>query len=354
GITTYYDAFGLPTTSALNMDGDVRYVSWHHDDSGNRIRLTFAYPENVAFGFAYDALGRMTAVHEQASAGHLDDYIVRYWYKPEGPRHAAVRGAGSVGFTTTHYYDPLGRLDSMHSTVPAAAASLSLAFAYNPAGQITQRSVSNDAYAWTGAYNVSRSYAVNGLNQYTSAGPASFTYDSNGNLTSDGTTSYTYDVENRLVGSSNGAALVYDPLGRLFQVSGPATGTTRFLYDGDRMIAEYDGSGTLLRRYVHGPGADEPVAVYEGAALGLANRRYTMPDERGSVAALINADGTPSVTNTYDAWGIPTTSALNMDGDARYVSRHHDDSGNRVRLTFAWPEATGRRPRPERDTPAES
>jgi hypothetical protein len=33
--------------------------------------------------------------------------------------------------------------------------------------------------AWTGAYNVSRPYAVNGLNQYTGAGPATFACDSN-------------------------------------------------------------------------------------------------------------------------------------------------------------------------------
>jgi hypothetical protein len=48
--------------------------------------------------------------------------------------------------------------------------------------------------------SVNRPYARNGLNQYTSAGGAAFTYDANGNLTSDGTTGYGYDIENRLVG----------------------------------------------------------------------------------------------------------------------------------------------------------
>ena len=82
---------------------------------------------------------------------------------------------------------------------------------------------------------------------------------------------------------------------------------TRFLYDGDALVAEYNGAGALTRRYVHGPGTDEPVAVYEGAALGLAGRRYMLPDERGSIAALVNADGTPFAVNRYDAWGIPGT-----------------------------------------------
>jgi RHS repeat-associated protein len=37
---------------------------------------------------------------------------------------------------------------------------------------------------------LNRAYAVNGLNQYTSAGPASFSYDANGNLAGDGSSSY--------------------------------------------------------------------------------------------------------------------------------------------------------------------
>ncbi len=68
---------------------------------------------------------------------------------------------------------------------------------------------------------------MNGQNQYTAAGPASFAYDANGNLTSDGSSTFVYDVENRLVSASGAktAALVYDPLGRLFQTSGGAAGS---------------------------------------------------------------------------------------------------------------------------------
>ena len=58
---------------------------------------------------------------------------------------------------------------------------------------------SNDGYAWTDAYNVNRGYTANGLNQYTLAGPASFTYDAGGNLTGDGTNNYVYDMENRTI-----------------------------------------------------------------------------------------------------------------------------------------------------------
>jgi hypothetical protein len=78
------------------------------------------------------------------------------------------------------------------------------------------------------------------LNQYTAAGPATFTYDANGNLTSDGSTSFVYDIENRLVSASGAktAALVYDPMGRLFETSGAlGVNLTRYLYDGDELVA---------------------------------------------------------------------------------------------------------------------
>jgi len=156
---------------------------------------------------------------------------------------------------------------------------------------------------------VSRSYAVNGLNQYTSAGPATFAYDANGNLTSDGSSSFVYDAENRLVSASGArnATLVYDPLGRLFQTSGGTAGVTQFLYDGDALIGEYGPSGAMDRRYVHGTaeGVDDPLIWYDHVTgrvrLGL------IADHQGSVIAAINLIGTPIAINAYDAWGIPNS-----------------------------------------------
>ncbi|MGA9582260.1 MAG: RHS repeat-associated core domain-containing protein [Allosphingosinicella sp.] len=306
GITTLYDGFGRVTSSTLDMEGTSRTLSWLYDRDGKRIRITHA--DGAAFGYGYDPLGRTILVHDHAALGHVDDYVVRYSYHPTGARFVALRGLGPGGFSTVYYYDPAGRPHSINDDLSGTAGDVSLTFAYNPASQIVGRTVTNDAYAAPPAYDVSRAYAANGLNQYTSAGPAAFAYDANGNLTSDGSTSFVYDVENRLVSASGEkiATLYYDPLGRLFQTSGGTAGVTRFLYDGDALVAEYAGAtGALLRRYVHGPGTDEPVAVYEGAALGLAGRRYMLPDERGSIAALVNAGGTPSVINRYDPWGIP-------------------------------------------------
>jgi RHS repeat-associated protein len=169
---------------------------------------------------------------------------------------------------------------------------------------------SNEAYVFSGDVNLSRNYAVNGLNQYTTAGPATFAYDGSGNLTTDGSVTLAYDNENRLRAASGAktASLLYDPMGRLWQTSGGSAGTTRFLYDGDALVAEYNGSNQLLRRYVHGPGVDEPLIWYEGA--GLADRRTLHADHQGSIVAVGNSTGASLAINSYDAWGIPGANNL--------------------------------------------
>ncbi|HZC38039.1 MAG TPA: hypothetical protein VE221_05115 [Sphingomicrobium sp.] len=155
-------------------------------------------------------------------------------------------------------------------------------FGLSPASQIGSETRDNDAYAWP-VSAASKAYAVNGLNQYTAVAGTAQTYDANGSLTGDGTNAYIYDGENRLVSATAAgvtATLTYDPLGRLFQVVKGAA-NTRFLTDGDAMVAEYDGSGALTNRYVHGSNAaaDDPLLWYVGT--GLTTKRYLHADHLG-------------------------------------------------------------------------
>jgi len=89
----------------------------------------------------------------------------------------------------------------------------------------------------------------------------------------------------RIRRGARNAALSYDPLGRLWQVSG----TTRFMYDGDALVAEYDQWGNMLKRYVDGAGADTPQVWVEGAGITAASRHYLFTSHQGSVTAI--ADG---------------------------------------------------------------
>lgn len=296
GVTNSYDGFGRLTTSTLTMDGTWA-TNYTYDANGNRIRVT--YPDGNYVTYAYDGLDRPLEIRRSGSA-----VLASYAYDAAG-RRTAFNG----GFTTSYGYDAAGRLGTLTNNLPAPDGNNQWTFAYNPASQITQLTRSNNAFAWTGAYNTNRPYTTNGLNQYTAAGSASFTYDANGNLTGDGATSFAYDVENRLVAASGGrtAGLRYDPLGRLYEVSSGAN-TTRFVYDGDALIGEYDTAGTLLRRYVHGADlkSDDPIVWYEGSGFTAANERFLRSDWQGSIVAVADSPATTLIAvNAYDEYGIP-------------------------------------------------
>lgn len=301
GITNLYDGFGGLTRSTSTMGGVSRALNYTYDSDGNRKTLT--HPDGAYAFFEYDGLDRMTAYRE--NGGTL---LASISYDSAGRR----QGQGLPGATSSFGYDGASRAIAIGHNLGGVAIvhDQDLNFTYNPASQIVTRESTNDLYAWTAGYNVSRGYETNGLNQYkrtlTGGTPSAvFAYDANGNLTSDGTTAFTYDAENRLLTASGGksATLVYDPLGRLFQVSSPTTGTTQFLYDGNDLISEFTPAGAVLRRYVHGPATDDPLLWYEGAAD--ADRRSVFADQQGSIVAVANAAGNAIATNSYDPWGIP-------------------------------------------------
>jgi RHS repeat-associated protein len=303
GVTNTYDGFGRLVSSTLNQAGLARTIGHSYDARGNRTRLTVS--DGYDARFDYDELDRLTAIRN--GAGNV---VASQSYDPMGNR----TGYTSAGTASSYGYDGVGRPISAAHDIGGGVHDGSWSYGYNPASQITTLTRSNDSYAWTGHVSVDRAYAVNGLNQYTSAGSAAFGYDANGNLTSDGSTTFTYDVENRLVAASGGrtANLVYDPLGRLFQVSGGAAGTVRFLYDGDALIWEYDQYGNGLRAYTHGSGADEPLIWWEGSV------RRLVADHQGSIIAVTDGWGHALHVNSYDEYGIP---AVGNGGRFQYTGQ---------------------------------
>ena len=99
------------------------------------------------------------------------------------------------------------------------------------------------------------------MNQLANVGGAAITYNGMGNIASDGTDSFIYTYENELAIINNAAHVVaYDASGRLAQIAS-TTANTNFSSLGDGMISEErDGyaDNIILRRYVYGPGVDEP------------------------------------------------------------------------------------------------
>lgn len=312
GITNAYDALGQLTSTTITMDGVSRALSYLYDVAGNRTRLT--YPDSN-----YVLLTRRNSGGFNTARMNGTGYLFYKSYTASNQLYRIQRrdtSTDSWGLFSTHSYDAISRLASLATDLAGTAYDTTTSFSYNPANQIVSAAQTNDSYAWTGAVNGTRAYTADGLNRYSAVAGKTFGYDANGNLISDGTDSYVYDVENRLVTRSGGgsATLRYDPLGRLYEVVSGSS-TTRFLHDGDDLVAEYDGSGTLLRRYVHGPGAgDDPLVWFEGSGVADSARRYLYADERGSIIAVSNGTGANLAINSYDDHGKPAATNLGRFG----------------------------------------
>jgi RHS repeat-associated protein len=302
-ITYAYDQLSQVTSEA-QPQGTVQY-QW--DAAGRRTRITWPGSSSLYAQYDYNLANEVTAIRENGAtsgAGVLATYV----YDNLGRRTSVTRGNGVV---TAYDFDTASRLTELDHDLASTASDLTLSFEHDAAGGIVERLSDNASYNWTPLSPSTTNYSANNLNQYTIASGITQSYDARGNLN---TGNQTYDVYNRLTGVTSGPSLAYDPVGRLYQTVGAST--TRFLYSGAQIVAEYNGADALQRRFVPGPGIDEPIVWYEGTSL--ADRRWLIADERGSVIAITNGSGAASTINTYDEYGLRGSS---NDGRFQYTGQ---------------------------------
>ncbi|ENW93031.1 RHS repeat-associated core domain-containing protein [Acinetobacter dispersus] len=300
-IDYIYDNAGRLISSTSNG----KSMTYDYDAAGNRTRMT--WPEKTFFvTTSYDELNRPKDIKETGTVN-----LASYTYDDLSRPSTVTLGNGT---TTSFTYEDTHLYRKSHS-LAGTAQDISYTYSRNRMGEIIGETWSNDLYQWAGKSATTTSYAQNGLNQYTSVGGLTQTYDTNGNYKTDGTGwTYTYDLNNRLknaVKTGTGAVtanLNYDAEGRLRQTA-IGTATTDLLYDGTNLVAEYYGAN-VARRYVHGLAVDEPLVWYEGAGNTAKNWIYT--NNLGSVVALANTTGTSTATYTYGPFGEPNTVAGNM------------------------------------------
>ncbi len=300
GITNTFNALGQLVSSSNTMDGATRTVSYAYDSIGRRDMLT--HPDSSYFTFNYDQLSRPNRIkdengqtlinHDFDNQGRLSD-LIRYSLAPDD----------------SFSYDAAQRLDGITIDHPTSSWDVDYDFAFNPASQLATEVRDNDVFAFGDHSTVDVDYTANPLNQYSTVDGTTYSYDKNGNLTSDGTFTFVYDYANRLVSREDGTdevTLRYDPLGRLYEVEDDNGDKRRLYYDGADLIMEYDGTGTILSRYVHGfSGGDDPLVSYSGSSISTPNARFLYADRLGSIVMSADRYGGNTVINAYDDYGLP-------------------------------------------------
>src|SRR5439155_11229337 len=130
---------------------------------------------------------------------------------------------------------------------------------------------------------------------------------------------YQYDALGRLTGASSAGVqvtLTYDYAGRRISkrvVSGSGTTLTNYVYDGNELIAEFDGlTGKMTKSYVWDPRAYEGVGgllmmstyTYNTSGTATQHDYRVISNQHGDVTAMVDSSGAVVETYSYSVLGV--------------------------------------------------
>ena len=223
-------------------------------------------------------------------------------------------------FKQDYIRDDLGRIIQNIETIEGVTTTYD--YHYNVAGRLDEVQA-NSAVVSTYVYDTNSNRtggSVNGV-------PISATYDAQDRLTSYGTTTYTYTDNGELLTKTDGGqttTYTYDELGNLLSVTLPNGDLIEYVIDGDNRrigkkvngtvvqgflyqdelnpVAELNGSGNVVSRFVYGSKDNVPDYILKGI------KTYRIiSDHLGSVRLVIDTDPnepTPIVQRIdYDEFG---------------------------------------------------
>ena len=224
---------------------------------------------------------------------------------------------GGALFKTNYTRDKLGRITRKVETLGVTVNTYD--YGYDTAGRLVQVSLNG---AVTSQYN----YDDNGnrLSRTQGATVTQGTYDAQDRLLTYGNASYTYtangELKTKIVGGQT-TRYDYDVLGNLRKVTSSGDGVIDYLIDGQnrrigkkvngvlkqafiwqdqlKPIAELDGSGAIVSRFVYATGVNVPDYMVKG---GVTYR--LVKDHLGSPRYVVNVgNGTVAQQMDYDEFG---------------------------------------------------
>ncbi len=332
-LTYTYDMANQLTSETQHIlaDGAPKSVTYAYDSDGQRSTLT--YPSGTVVAYSYTPRSQMANVTVDGPPP-----MATYGYDLNNNR---ISKSLENGTSATYSYDDANRLTSLdHKRGPTSFAKFDYALnavgnrkekmmTYSGTSNVTEKysydaidqltgvdygisghttgfgydSAGNRTTVTDSAGVIPANYTANSLNQYTTVDATTPTYDTSGNLSGYNGWTYTYDGKNRLLSAINGttlASFTYDSQNR--QASRTINGvTTFFTWDGWNLIEERNQSDAELRRYIHGAGSDEILAMIDNSAV-----QFYHFDGLGSTVALTDSNGTIAECYLYDAFGLPT------------------------------------------------
>lgn len=295
GSETIYPASSASHSVAYGYDNDELLIS-AGDISINR---------NATSGrIAGTAIGSVTDTWDYNSFGELDEYEFKY--------------STTTLFDYALVRDDLGRVDTLTETVQGVTTTYE--YDYDNSGRltdVTKNSVSYSHYSFDSNSNrtsgntggTSFSAVVDAQDRLTDYNLVDYTYSLAGELetkvntlTSE-TTTFVYDVLGNLksVTLPSSDVVTYEADGFNRRVSRTLNGTvtSKYLYDGSRIVAELDSGNALKYRFVYGTKPHVPDYMTDGT-----DTWRIVTDHIGSVRLVVKvSDGTVAQKISYNEMG---------------------------------------------------
>ncbi|BDI29065.1 hypothetical protein CCAX7_11160 [Capsulimonas corticalis] len=279
--------------------------------------------DNLRAWFGYDVRGRVSWISHRSVLGSVETEQEHLGYTYDNVGNALTyqnQVIGGANETTTYGYDQANRLIGETRMNGASQAYLN-SYAYDKNNNRT--SVTRNGVSTT--YTVDNNDKLSSGEGYTLAG-----YDNDGNIGSLtapgwGTSNYTFDCQNRLwqVTTPTGTvSFAYDGDNRCVERYNSAG--TRYVYDGDMVIATTDSSATTTSYTLAGIGA-----------LDQNGHQYFFQENAlGSTMALYDSNSGSlilSSRNEYDGYGVKRPVVIGVHSFFQFAGAHgclfDDDSG---------------------------
>jgi len=322
-VSYSYDGHLLAETTWTGaVEGSVKRIYddnfWIRSQSVAGSQVTFDYDDDGLLTRA----GTLAVAREPATGRIIGTAIgavaTSASYSPFGELESLAAGTTNAPLYSVHLErDRLGRITRKTETVGGVAQVYD--YSYDPTGRleaVTRNGTLVEAYRYD--ENGNRLAATYPWGQLTA------TYDAQDRLLSYGTTDYTYTAAGELATRIDEGATTlfdYDAFGNLRRVDLPSGDIVEYVIDGRNRrvgrrvngvlvqgllyqdalnpVAELDGSGALVSRFVYGTRANVPDYMIKGATT-----YRLISDHLGSVRLVVDAEtGAIAQRLDYDAFG---------------------------------------------------
>ena len=275
------------------------------------------------------ALGSVTDMRTYNTFGELTGYTAKY-------KTTAL-------YAVTYTRDADGRIASKAETINGRTTTY--VYTYDKAGRLTGVS-QNGTTSSTYGYDTNS----NRLTATTASGSVTGTYDAQDRLLTYGTSTFTYTPNGELASQKTGTQTTqyqYDVLGNLVSVTLPnatkltyltdpenhrvakqvnGTQQTGYLYNGDQIVAQLNGSNQIVSQFVYATGLNSPDYMVNGGATyriisdQLGSPRLVVNTATGAIAEQMNYDEFGNVLSDSDAGFQPFGFAGGVkDSDTGFV-----------------------------------